>query len=566
MGSRKKRLQRKTEAAVRGAPSEPVKHLPAVLMLAFAGLMWHGFLLTNDGLIWDSWYVKSWLEEKNWRALSEFFGSVGLPVYGWLYMPFAYAPDIVGAFMVATVLCLLTGSLLTYLLGVRLGGLTPGESLCVALLAQAMPTFTAGQDFIMFFFVFMHTLFLAAALLAVMSLEVRGRRRIVLRVAALLIFFASFYNAALLVFYGGFFLLLFFKWRRGNPSPWLQGAISFCFTHADFFLLPPLAWILRQITTPQFGWYEDYNSPLANLPFILPSLRSFFVNVIPYHTTHWGIWVLSHPVVTGGIILTVIASGLHGSKGWICARSRITSLPMGGFAVILLFLAIFPYAAAGKGFSPVPVGEPSRYTILTGLPLALLVFTGVRLVLLRKEGSTSRWLLPACAGFAVVLGCQIPQVYVRERSEWITNLSVLTNVKHSERIRASSVILLTNCTLSHQTAYATYAFHSVFGDFTRLVTGAPPANGAFFTPSEISMHLRLSMDLPSVPTAVDPSGQQIVTMVNTTQQFLPAWDMCVAYFWLKHTSRADAVLDFLSGLTALHCEVIKPRATPPPLS
>lgn len=169
--------------------STPWIHMGLLLLTCLA---WHGFILTNDGTIWDSWYVKNWLQNKNWLALNEFFGSVGMPIYGWLYSLFAYAPHIVEAFMFATVASMAVTGILTYLLARKIADLNASEAFCLTLLAQAIPVFTAGQDFIMFFFVFMHALFLGAAYLATKSLEEDGRKSIFLRVISLVLFFGRF--------------------------------------------------------------------------------------------------------------------------------------------------------------------------------------------------------------------------------------------------------------------------------------------------------------------------------------------------------------------------------------
>jgi hypothetical protein len=179
--------------------SKVAKGIPVYLLLPtpyiilfITTLLWHGLLLTNDGTIWDSWYVLHWLQNKNWPVLHEFFGSVGMPIYGWLYQPFAYAPDIVAAFMLVTFLCLFAQSALTYALGKNLVGMRAEEALCLALLTQAMPVFTAGQDFIMFFFVFMHTAFMLAALLASLAASSSGRRQLVLNSASVALFLVCF--------------------------------------------------------------------------------------------------------------------------------------------------------------------------------------------------------------------------------------------------------------------------------------------------------------------------------------------------------------------------------------
>lgn len=559
MGSRKKRLQRKTEAAVGGAPSEPVKHLPAVLMLVFAGLMWHGFLLTNDGLIWDSWYVYSWLANKNWGTLSEFFGSVGMPIYGWIYAPFAFAPDIVFAFMFATVFCLILQSLLIYRLGIRLGCLDPKEAFSLAILAQAMPVFTAGQDFIMFFFVLMLTLFLAAAWLAARCLELKGWTHYMFRCLAVVLFFISFYNAALLVFYGGFFILLFLKWRRGGGQSLIASAWGFVRAYPDLLLLPPVSWFLRGKLSPQFGWYESYNSPVENIPLIIPSLQSFFANVLPFHFSQLAQWVLNNPVPLAVIVLLTVALGLRGPR-YLTTNSSKTSLwAMFGFGLLLLFFAIFPFAAAGKGFSPRPIGEPSRYTILTAVPLAILLFCLLKAVFLPKPTSKSRWFVPVCIGTAIVLGCQIPPVYLAERAEWIFSRSILHNAVKNDDVRRSSIIVLQGCGLSSEIVYGIYSFASAFGDFTRLVTPTIPQNRQFFSPSEIEMTLYRTTNLPNMLKDINPSGQQMLLEVERKRNDSSDGELAWKYLRIRLEGDRGEMDSFLESLTTLHTRVLKPE-------
>jgi len=558
MSKRKNRSRKKnTSADAPGSLGRISSHWFGIGILILSGIIWHGYLLTNDGTIWDSWFVQSWLVNKNWPALNEFFGSVGMPVYAWLYAPFAFAPDIVFAFMVATVGCLLAQTILIYFLAIRLGGLNSQESFCIALLAQATPVFTAGQDFIMFFFVFMNTLFLLAALVTTRALEFSGWRQIVLRVAAILMFFVSFYNAALLVIYGGFFLLLFFKWRLENPMKLWASAWKFGCTHADLLFLPPVSWFLRNRLTPQYGWYETYNNPAENISLILPSLQSFFVNVLPFHVKQLGEWIGAHPVIIGALVIGVVATALRGPRLLAVARSRTGFLSLICFGILLLFFAIFPFAAAGKGFSPRPIGEPSRYTSLTGLPLAIILFASLRALLLPKPGTTSRWFAPICVGIAIVLGCQIPPVYVAERAEWVFNKSVLTNVANNEEVRKSSVVVFQNFGMTNEIVYGIYAFASVFGDTSRLVTNQVPQNRQFFTPSEIEMTLLRTSMLPNFLNQVNPAGQQLLLVATRNRGGLNDFQIAQKYLMLRLFGTSAEMKSFLSNLTTLQTGVLK---------
>lgn len=538
-----------------------LKLLIPYIIFFITTLLWHGLLLTNDGTIWDSWYVLHWLQNKNWPVLHEFFGSVGMPIYGWLYRPFAFAPDIVEAFMLATFLCLFLQAALTYALGKHLAGINAKEAFCLALLAQAMPIFTAGQDFIMFFFVFMHTAFMLAALLASVAVSNSRRQQLMLNVASVALFLVCFYNAALLVFYAGFIILLFFQSRRILGLSFWAATQAFVRTRWYFLILPPLAWTLRRQLTPQFGWYETYNSPVENIPLIVPSLLTFFSNVIPFHFMQWGRWISNHVPAVLALIASVVMWGRFAPRAWSVNRSETSTLGMIAFGVLLLFLAIFPFAAAGKFFSPMPIGEPSRYTILTGLPLAILLYSCIRLTFLFSPGSSSRIVAPLTAVCAVLLGCQIPSVYTAERAEWIYSRSVMANIKKNDVVRQSSVVIFQGFGMTSETIYGIYSFASVFGDFSRFVTALVPQNQQFFTPSEIAMNLRRGNNLPSIYKNIDPSGQQILLVGTRHPGGMTQWDITRKYLSLKYFGSAEEMQAFLSGLTTLQTGVLK-VATP----
>ena len=562
MSRRKKKALDKSQlspqkAEVVAAP----RHWVPICILVLGGLLCHGIILTNDGTIWDSWYVKNWLQNKNWGAITEFFGSVGVPVYGWLYALFAYAPNIVETFMFATISCMVFSWIFTYLLALKLANLSSMEALCLALLAQSVPVFTAGQDLVVFFFVFMHALFLFAAYMATCAIEQSGCKALILRITSITLFFISFYNAALLVFYGGFFILLFYKWWRQAQGDLLKSIVQFSFRHLDFLLLPPIAWGFRQFFSPQFGWYADFNSPTANIPFILPSLKSFFVNVIPFHINQIWNWINENPVVILLLILLLFFAALRGPQKWSVMPSKIRTVAMSGFGILLLLLAIFPFAAAGKGFSPQPIGEPSRYTILTGLPLAILIFSVLRFVFLSRPNRSSRWLVPICFAISVVLGCQIPQVYIKERAEWIFSRSILQNAEKNDDIRKSSIIVLQNCGMTSEIVYGIYAFASVFGDFTRLVTPTVPQNGQFFMPSEILLTLLRTTNLPNMLNQINPSGRQTLVIAERVRGESSDWKLAMRYLQIKWFGQQEELSAFLGQLTNLKTILLK-ESTP----
>jgi len=536
-----------------------MERLAPYLLIAVASFVSHGLLLTNDGTIWDSWYVLNFLETRNWPTMREFFGSVGVPLFNWLYPPFAWFPDPVAGFMWATFLCLFGSAILTYRLGSSLGRLTRSESLVLALVAQAMPVFSAAQDFIMFFFIFTHALFLAASLLAARMLSMHGRRQIVLRVLVVLAFYVSFNNSALLVFYGAFYLLLFFQYRRSGELPFPAALRRFVSSYPEFLLLPPATWAARPMVAPQYGWYEHYNSPIANLWRLWPNLESFFSNSLPYHFGQTVAWPAEHPLAAAAMIVAIVAYRMV-PAAWSVKRSALPTVHLAWFGAVSLLLAVFPFAAAGKSFLPMPLGESSRHAILAGLPLAILGLAFLRGLFLRRA-TQSQWLPPIVGCLAIVLATQIAPVYVAERAQWIYSRAVLYHAVRNSEVRNSSVILLQGYSVVKQDAYGLFGFASAFGDLTRLVTARGPENRRFFTPSEIEKILLYTTFLPGNYRRIDPDGQQILLIAERVGGAAADWEIVSRYMKLRYFGKQSDLEGYLASLVALKSFVLKP-ATP----
>lgn len=148
---------------VQGTSRTTTRKLPYSL-IALVTIYCHGFILTNDGLIWDDWYWFDWLRNHNWAPMLEYTRAQGLPFTLWAFAPLAFFPDIVAAGMWASFLCLLLEGILLHELAVRLALLPRGEALCLTLIAQALPLFSAAQDFPVVGLIFFRMLFFVASL------------------------------------------------------------------------------------------------------------------------------------------------------------------------------------------------------------------------------------------------------------------------------------------------------------------------------------------------------------------------------------------------------------------
>jgi hypothetical protein len=545
-----------TEASPHGRPRRLDRLFPC-LAIGLACLYCHGFLLTNDGLYWDGWYVFDWVKTRNWTMLHHFYDSLGLPFFELIYRIFAFAPALIATFMWATVLCFFASGMLTFHLALKLVHLTRGEALALALLTVVLPYFTAAQDFIMFPFIFTHTLFLFAAWLIAEAFKTSGPRQWFLRFFGVAAFVLSFSNAALLVYYGGFYILFFFSYRRLSQLPLFTAAWRFVRRFPELLVLPPVTWYARSVLTPQYGWYARYNEP--QLGQVIPNVESFFRYVPAYPFKIGTAWISAHPFVVGAMLLAAAVWYLLGAKDWRFKRSSISSVHFLWFGAVLLVFAVIPFAAAGKAFWPRPIGEISRHCILVPLPMAILVFALFRLVFTWRTDATSRLFWPVIACLLIVLGVQSTRVYLIERAEWIHSRSFLYHAVRNEDVRNSSVIFARgDFSFLKEIVYGLYGFKIALGSMDRFITNRVPANGTSFTPAEVDNLLISTSMLSSEYKNINRSGRQI-RLEATPTGGATDWEIVRRYLQLLYFGDRKQMESFLAPLCTL-----KTTPLPPP--
>jgi hypothetical protein len=134
----------------------------------------------------------------------------------------------------------------------------------------------------------------------------------------------------------------------------------------------------------------------------------------------------------------------------------------------------------------------------------------------------------------------------------------LSNVVNNEEIRKSSVVVLQNVTMTSEIIYGIYAFASVFGDTSKLVTNQVPQNRQFFTPSEIEMTLLRTTMLPNLLNQVNPAGQQVLLVATRNRRGLNDLQIAQKYLMLRLFGTSAEMRTFLSNLTTLQTGILKP--------
>jgi formylglycine-generating enzyme required for sulfatase activity len=535
----------------------------AYAVLALVCVYCHGFILTNDGPVWDGWYWVNWLQNRNWAPMVEYTRAQGLQTTLWLFGLFAYFPDVIGCGMFASVLCFFVESVLVYRFALAATRLNKVESLAISSLSLAVPFFNAAQDFPVIGLLFFRMLFVGAALCAVRSTDVSGDnlRHVLWRLSALGLFvLCCVTNGALLVYYGGFYLLLLNHEQRKLACGWMAGALHFVKRYPDYLLLPPLTYAGRLLFVKQFGWYETYNMPTSDWMNFWPNLGSFFRHVPTYHFANAWEWIGNHPLWSLAGVLGLVGFGWRARNWNLGARSPVPSFGLAAFGVLLFAFAIVPLALVGKVFYPNPIRLHSRHCVLMSVPVAIVLFSFLRSLLWRSGGSAHVAFLPLTAGCILWMGTQLNRAYVIERLDWIYSRSVQLRAVSDPRIRDSSIILTQNYSVTGLPIYDLYGFASAFGAMNHLVTPLPPENRRFYTPFEIHFMLHMTSVLPGEFKKIDPSGRQILLHVTRKKQEDAPLQMVWGYLRAKWSGDKDLMKTFLEPLTAVEVQLIREKA------
>ena len=519
----------------------------------------------------------------------EYTSAQGLPTTLWLFGLFAFTPDVMHFGMAATFLCLFVESVVTYKLALKFSALTQTEALSIAALSLALPLFNAAQDFPVIGLIFFRMLFLIAALIAAFSLEEKRARHWLLRIASVsLLFLCCITNGALLVFYGGFYILLFFRYQKLKKSEETNPVYQFLLRYPDYFLLPPVTWLIRFFCVHQSGWYENYNVPVLESKYFGLHLWSFFRYVLPYHFRGAIYLAYTSPVLTLATLGALISYTLRGNQKWNISRSDGSNRSLVSYSALLLLMALLPLVLVGKRFEPIPISDLSRHCILVNIPVAIFLFAAVRWFYFRSGNTYSKAITPTITSIIILSGIQLNSAYMEERVNWIFNRSMLHNSAKNTELQNSSIVVINNFKLNtpnEPIIYTIYGFASTFGEMSRYVTASTPKNThlygfpsefdkpereinaiasedwKYFTPTQMFFTLQMTSILQNEFKQINPSGRQISLRVirnrgNTSDFGIIIKDLKVHYFGTKE--EFDAYQD---SLTTLKVRLLK-EATP----
>ncbi len=356
----------------------------AAALLGLLVVACHAALPFTDSVAYDDRYTVNWLSQGKLAELRTFYSMAGAE-FGYAYLSlFAGLPHLVTAFKAAGVGLAFAAGWLVWRVGTESGFLSRAEALAVAVVTVALPAFKMKGGVIYSVYDWAPAAFLLATLVALRAERATGWGHAARRAAALGLFVLSFQMPSLLVLYGAFFVLLALARQRAAGRPWFVPPVGFALRRADYLVLPFAYWVLKDVLSPRWGVYTEYNRVGPTWERMAAGARGVAD-------------VLADPFVLVAAQPAAVIAGVAAAAvvGWVVAlrvlRPGDGAEPVAGptpacgviaFGLLLLAMGTFPYAAVGK--PPGPWGVPSSYAPLVPLPAAL-VLVGV-LKLLRVGG------------------------------------------------------------------------------------------------------------------------------------------------------------------------------------
>lgn len=505
----------------------------------------HGLLALNSGMYWDDYEICDWLKQHDWARLYEVGDTMGNLGYTYLYWPFRLFGDPCTGLKIAVLLCLVATACLIYLTARETGLVDRFGAFFLAAAAVLYPghMMTFAANIAGHFFSYLA--FALAAWCTVRSESRAGKRRYAYRGAAYAAFVASYFMPSFLAFHFGFLLVLFLATGR-DP-------LRFIARQWDLLLLPFAYWAAHEWLNPVYGWAKEWGYNEIRLdPDRILRVYGNLLRVVGHSWLYYlEPFVACAAVLAGAIWLAGrIAPRWTAPRDAGGARSALVALVL---SVAWLVLAVFPYAAVGKGFgAPAFVDWSTRNQLVLQLPLAILVLGAATLVL----GRWPQW-RTAALGAVLILSIAIRiDTYLLWQAQAIKDESIRQNVArqagkyHLLVFHDRYVVVDAARYINDIPLWWSYVLKHAFGDFTRFGVYerdyARARSTRRYTAEDIS---RIWLRDRIHPPHFDPAAPQATVIVERGPA-AGTYGLLMPYY-LARIHGAEPLQRFLSDVTSL---------------
>ncbi|WP_132259700.1 hypothetical protein [Paucimonas lemoignei] len=520
------------------------------LLITIVVLLAHGLLVFNNGVFWDDWLVKGFLDDGNWYLLRDMTSEMGLPILAYFFGGLKLF-GLSDHFKTVALLLIIFSAFCIYQAGSQTSWLSRPEALLIAIVSAVYPAFQTTVLLSTLQYLFFYFLFLFAILLSFIAEKnsTYKSHKVLLALTASLLFFLSFNLNSLLVYYFPFLALLSLYIKEQRQFSWTKIITFISVRRAHLVVLPFAYWVIKKLFFPTHGLYEKYNALDLNAYSAIIRIRQTITTAAHKQTSNSLYQLLELPFLWGALLVStyVLYSRFKSThNGFIdfgvqIAPHKRESKWLFVFGLLLLVSGIFPYAMAG--IVPSTSGWNTRHSLLIGLPMAVLIAAALRYLCNRefksfhnKSGVIVPELISALVASSLIFAFVISSIsfYVDWQARAIKDQSVREQLSQQIHLKPFSIYWIKDDFLVGGDTY--YNFYEWSSMFKKIWGGQ----------SRIAMQLEylgrpISHKLP--PPKVfsnrynlaefNPKGRQICLNIRPGFPELSKKDLVLQYFYLR---------------------------------
>lgn len=411
--------------------------------------------LIHNGIVVDDWYNNLIGDDAiiyhNLAGGRPWFGYAALPIFPlddifsgtavYLHRIFVFTFFFISAVLFNRILA-------------RIEEITPHARFVMTLFFATLPYFNAKIFVSMWLYPFCYMIFFLAFYL------LPYRQNAAVRLLSLLLFSLSFLVQSFLAFFGLVFIYFLYekkeeafeiyKNRKFRPG-FVEIGWKIIRRQPDYFFLPFIIWFLQRTFYPPFGEYSSYNAITAHT-----LLKAPLVMLVTFFNTPFETVVVPLKYLINGSGLTVLAAALlsgliyfavHklGGNKWKEGKGSTDSVFI-LFGLFAFFLAIFPYAVAGKAV-PSLLSWANKNYLLMPAGMSFLLYYGLsRFTALLKPSARRIVMATACSILPALFIVYSATYWIEYNIAWFKQLALVENYRQSQTVRENDIFLMVDTT------------------------------------------------------------------------------------------------------------------------
>jgi len=393
-----------------------------IFLLTFAA---NGLMFLCDGHYMDDWEMYFSFFTGNSIFQKDFFSDCG-QIYLYYYHEFIFShfqkEYIFIVYRVLVFFSIFLSNLMLYKILDTTRLLSNFEKMFIVLIFACFMTQKTFVYFIDSTYIICYGLFLTASYLAIKNIE---KRSLAITLISVILFTISYITGSFYVYHYGFLLAYFYlsnvKKETSNPE---RGNLVLS---GVYFFLPIIVFFSNKFIFPKRGLNTSYNNvdptnkTLHLFNRFFDSVTADIINPLYNYVSKPSVFLIMIAVFSLVFLVCRRKFSISSEKGAILLE----------YGFILLLLGILPYAFIGGSPSTYDI-NPSRYTMLLSLPVAIMLVAIVKIVheTKRKPVKYVSFIVLSLMVFAFFMARN--QNYISMEARWIKDQSIILNLRDNK--------------------------------------------------------------------------------------------------------------------------------------